>query len=67
MTTLTHTALVVVEFEDGRISAERIYWDQASVLIQVGLLDAAGLPATGIEATRKVMDSTAEPSNRLTG
>ncbi len=51
MTTLTHTALVVVEFEDGRISAERIYWDQASVLIQVGLLDAAGL----------------EPSNRLIG
>ena len=30
--------VVVVQFRDGRIAAERIYWDHASVLRQVGLL-----------------------------
>ncbi|MGH7629506.1 MAG: ester cyclase [Gemmatimonadales bacterium] len=60
------TALVVVvEFEDGRISAERIYWDQAAVLIQAGLLGTHQLPAAGIEATRKVVDPAGGPSNRL--
>ena len=57
--------VVVVEFQDGKISGERIYWDQASVLMQVGLLDVNTLPVTGIEASRKVIDPTQEPSNRL--
>lgn len=30
--------VVVVEFRDDRIATERIYWDQATVLRQVGLL-----------------------------
>ncbi len=34
--------VVIVEFQAGRISAEQIYWDQASVLIQAG---RAGPPA----------------------
>jgi carboxymethylenebutenolidase len=57
--------VVVVQFEAGKIAGERIYWDQASVLAQTGLLDAAKLPVTGIEAARKVVDPTQEPSNRL--
>lgn len=57
--------IVVVQFEDGKISGERIYWDQGSVLAQVGLIDAARLPVTGIEASRKVVDPAQEPSNRL--
>ncbi|MGH7517058.1 MAG: nuclear transport factor 2 family protein [Gemmatimonadales bacterium] len=57
--------VVIVEFQAGRISAERIYWDQASVLIRVGVLDSRQLPATGIEATRQVLDPHREPSNRL--
>jgi carboxymethylenebutenolidase len=57
--------VAVVEFEDGKISGERIYWDQASVLAQVGLLDVERLPATGMEASRKVLEPTREPSNRL--
>jgi carboxymethylenebutenolidase len=57
--------VVVVEFQDEKISGERIYWDQASVLAQVGLIDGATLPATGIEASRKVVDPTQEPSNKL--
>jgi len=57
--------IVVVEFKDGKIAGERIYWDQASVLAQIGLIDAEKLPATGIEASRKVVDPAQEPSNRL--
>ena len=45
--------VAVIQFTDGRISGERIYWDQASVLAQVGLLDATSLPITGPEAMRK--------------
>lgn len=47
---------VIVGFKDGKISHEHIYWDQAGVLIQVGLLDPAGLPVSGAEAARKVLD-----------
>jgi len=57
--------IVVVQFKDGKIAGERIYWDQASVLAQVGLIDAEKLPATAIEASRKVVDPAREPSNRL--
>jgi carboxymethylenebutenolidase len=57
--------VAIVEFENGRIAGERIYWDQASVLAQVGLIDAAGLPITGPEAVRKAADPKAEPSNVL--
>jgi len=49
--------IVVVEFDDdGRIVAERIHWDQASVLVQLGLLDPTGLPVAGVETARKVLD-----------
>jgi carboxymethylenebutenolidase len=57
--------IVVVQFEDGKIAGERIYWDQASVLAQVGLINAEQLPVTGMEASRKVADPSHEPSNRL--
>jgi len=43
---------------------EHIYWDQASVLVQVGLLDPAGLPVAGAETARKALDKTL-PSNAL--
>ena len=57
--------IVVVQFKDGKIAGERIYWDQASVLTQIGLIDSERLPVTGIEASRKVIDPVQEPSNRL--
>ena len=57
--------IVVVQFKDGKIAGERIYWDQASVLAQIGLIDAEPLPVTGIEASRKVADPAQEPSNGL--
>jgi carboxymethylenebutenolidase len=45
-------------------SVTRIYWDQASVLVQIGLLDPAGLPVAGSETARKLVDET-RPSNTL--
>ena len=36
--------VVIAGVEDGKISYEHIYWDQASVLVQIGLLDPTGLP-----------------------
>ena len=57
--------IVVVQFKDEKIAGERIYWDQASVLAQVGLIDAEKLPVTGSEASRKVVNPAQEPSNRL--
>lgn len=40
---------VVVKFEGGKVKHEHIYWDHASLLVQTGLIDAAGLPVTGVE------------------
>jgi carboxymethylenebutenolidase len=57
--------IVVVQFKEGKVAGERIYWDQASVLAQIGLIDASRLPVTGIEASRKVLDPAQELSNRL--
>jgi carboxymethylenebutenolidase len=47
---------VIVKCEGGKIAHEHIYWDQASVLVQIGLLDPAGLPVSGAESARKVLD-----------
>lgn len=46
--------VVIVGFSDGKVTHEHIYWDQASVLVQVGLLDAKGLPVNGIETAKKM-------------
>ena len=47
---------VVVKVEAGKIAHEHIYWDQASVLVQLGLLDPKGLPVSGVESARRVLD-----------
>ena len=56
--------IAIVGFRDGKIAYERIYWDQASVLVQIGLLDPDTLPVVGIESARKVLDPRL-PSNLL--
>jgi carboxymethylenebutenolidase len=56
--------VVVVQIRGNDIVCERIYWDQASVLVQLGLLDAAKLPAAGAETAHKVLDPSL-PSNTL--
>lgn len=56
--------VVVVQFEDGKILSERIHWDQASVLVQIGMLDPTNLPIAGVETARKVTDPDL-PANEL--
>jgi carboxymethylenebutenolidase len=56
--------VVVVRFRDGKVAHEHIYWDQASVLVQLGLIDAEGLPVAGAESARKVLDPRL-PANEL--
>jgi carboxymethylenebutenolidase len=58
--------VVIVAFNaDGKIEREHIYWDQATVLVQVGLLDPARLPVAGVESARKALDQRYCPSNEL--
>ena len=56
--------VVVVRFRDGKVAHEHIYWDQASVLVQLGLIDPDGLPVAGAESARKVLDPHL-PANAL--
>jgi carboxymethylenebutenolidase len=56
--------VAIVQFRDGQLAHEHIYWDQASVLVQLGLLDPSKLPVAGVETARKVVDSS-RPSNQL--
>lgn len=54
----------VIRFRGDKLCHEHIYWDQAGVLAQIGLLDADNLPVAGAEAAHKLLDETA-PSNAL--
>ena len=56
--------VAIVRFRDNKLAHEHIYWDQASVLVQLGLLDPNTLPTAGIETARKVVDNSL-PSNVL--
>jgi carboxymethylenebutenolidase len=58
--------VAIVRFREGKLAYEHIYWDQASVLVQLGLLDATTLPVAGVESARKALDPTL-PSNALMG
>ena len=56
--------VAIVRFRNGKLAHEHIYWDQASVLVQIGLLDPAKLPVAGVESARKVLDPSL-PANAL--
>jgi carboxymethylenebutenolidase len=56
--------VAIVRFREGKLAHEHIYWDQASVLVQLGLLEAAILPVAGVESARKALDPSL-PSNAL--
>jgi carboxymethylenebutenolidase len=47
--------VAIVKFRDGKLAHEHIYWDQASVLKQIGLLTDESLPVFGVETARKVL------------
>jgi carboxymethylenebutenolidase len=48
--------VAIVRFRGDKLCSEHLYWDQASVLVQLGLLDPAQLPVTGAEAADRVLD-----------
>src|SRR5918992_633928 len=48
--------VVVVQFDGDKMAHEHLYWDQASVLVQLGLLEPGGLPVVGAEGARSVLD-----------
>lgn len=65
----------IVKIRGNRVESEHVYWDQASVLVQVGLLDAkkgaiglggkgvVRLPIAGVESAKKVLDEESVKSN----
>jgi len=55
--------VVIVQFEGDKLAHEHLYWDQASVLVQVGLLDRT-LPVRGGETAAQVLNPT-QPMNEL--
>ena len=56
--------VAIVQFRGGKLCHEHIYWDQASVLVQIGVLDPTGLPVAGRETASKLLDESL-PSNQL--
>jgi hypothetical protein len=51
-----------MNFKDGKISHEHIYWDQASLLVQIGLLDPKLLPVTGQEQAKRLVELSQKAS-----
>lgn len=66
---VTFPLVVVVVFEAGKISHERIYWDQAGVLKQMGVLpdsieDVSGSEQASLLPTNKLLNYKVQPQNR---
>jgi carboxymethylenebutenolidase len=47
--------VLVMKFKDGKVAHEHLWWDQASLLVQVGLLDPGSLPVVGVEQARRLL------------
>jgi len=50
--------VVIVQFEGGKMVFEHLYWDQASVLVQLGLLPPGRLPVVGVNGARSLLDQS---------
>lgn len=48
--------VVIVHFRDGKLAHEHIYWDQASVLAQLGMIEVSSMPVAGVESAEKVLN-----------
>jgi len=48
--------VVVVQFDADKMVHEHLFWDQASVLVQLGLLQPGSLPVVGAEGARSLLD-----------
>jgi carboxymethylenebutenolidase len=58
--------VVVMAFENGRVASEHIYWDQATLLTQIGILDATNLPITGAIQAHALVDSAVTLNEMIT-
>ena len=56
--------VAIINFRGEKLYHEHIYWDQASVLVQIGLLDPQLVPAAGGETAKKVLNEKL-PSNTM--
>ena len=56
--------VAIIKFRGDKLYHEHIYWDQASVLMQIGLTDLTKAPVSGVEQGKKLLDETL-PSNTL--
>ena len=50
--------VVAFSFKDGKLASERIYCDQASMLVQIGILDPEDLPIAGLAGVKKLRQLT---------
>jgi carboxymethylenebutenolidase len=53
--------VVVVRFREGRLAHEHIYWDQRSILKQIGLISDASPPIFGAETAQRVVEGANAP------
>jgi carboxymethylenebutenolidase len=53
--------VAIVRFRGDKLAHEHIYWDQASVLKQIGLLEDSRLPVYGVETAHKVLNPEFRP------
>ena len=59
--------VVVMGFDGGRVSSEHIYWDQASLLAQIGMLEVGDLPiAAGADQARALAEDTVAMNGLIT-
>ena len=56
--------VVVMKFVNGKVAHEHVWWDQASLLVQVGLLDPAKLPVAGVEQARRLLSISRGKENQ---
>lgn len=56
--------VAIVHFRGNKVAHEHIYWEQATALVQLGLLEPKGLPVAGVETARKLLDPS-RPSNAI--
>jgi carboxymethylenebutenolidase len=58
--------VVIMGFENGQVAYEHIYWDQASLLVQVGLLEPSLLPIVGADQARSLIDREVSMNQLIT-
>jgi carboxymethylenebutenolidase len=56
--------VVIMGFDGDKIAYEHIYWDQGSMLAQIGLIDADVLPVSGADQAAHLLNPSL-PANRL--